>query len=514
MIVPRWEWRAFGAELEPAERQLATMAAQRTEDSTETYLLSRGSDASVKLRAGRVDVKRRVDIAADGLERWLPVMKATFPMTAAEVRSVLSVLAAPAPPLDRAEYTLEQLSGEVLGGRPDLLALRVHKRRLHYTFAGCLAESTELAIPGRAARTIAVESEDPERVRAAVRALGVTTRPVVCVARGLKALAGFGAHRFAALDVGTNSVKLHVAERDGDGAWSDVADRAETTRLGEGLDATGRLGAAAIERTTRAIGRLAAEARADGVDAIAAVGTAGLRDAANADELLERVRERCTLDLEVLSSEDEARLAYLAATEALGPAPGTRLVFDSGGGSSQFTFGRGARVEERFSLEVGAVRMTERYGLAGAVTADVLATALAGIAGALSRLRDRSPPATVAGLGGTVTNLAAVQHGLVEYDPAVIEGTTLDQDEIDRQIALYRARTAEQRRTIAGLQTGRAEVILAGACIVRTVLGLLEADTVTVSTRGLRHGLLAARFGVPGQADAAVTATIPKEEPV
>jgi exopolyphosphatase/guanosine-5'-triphosphate,3'-diphosphate pyrophosphatase len=513
MIVPRWEWRAFGPEVEAAERRLGAQSAERAEDSDEIYLLSRGSDASVKLRAGRVDVKRRLDTRPDGLEQWLPVMKATFPMTAAEIRSMLSVLAAPAPPLDRAEYTLQQVADEVLAAHPDLLPLRVHKRRVHYAYGGCMAEASELAIPGRAVRTVAVEAEDPERVSAAVRALGVGGLPVVCVARGLKALAGFDAGRRAALDVGTNSVKLYVAER-ADGGWRTVADRAEVTRLGEGLDATGRLGTAALERTTDAIARLAAEARAEGAEEIVAVGTAGLRAAANAGDLVGRVRERSGLELEVLPPEDEARLAYVAAAEALGPAPGTRLVFDSGGGSSQFTFGHDATVDERFSLDVGAVRMTERYGLAGPVTDEVLATALAGIAGALGRLRDRSPPAAIAGMGGAVTNLAAVQHGLAEYDPAAIEGTTLDRPEIDRQIALYRARTAEQRRAIPGLQPGRAEVILAGACIVRTVLGLLDAGALTVSTRGLRHGLLAARFSATSPSREPVAIPTPKEEPV
>ncbi len=510
MIVPRWEWRAFGAAVEPVAERLAAQAAERTEDSDEIYLLSRHSDASVKLRGGRVDVKRRLDAAADGLERWQPVMKATFPMTAAEVRSVLALLAAPAPALDRAEYTLDQLADEVLRSHADLLGLRVHKRRVHYAYGGCLAEASVLSIPGHAVHTVAIESEDPERVRAAVRALGADGLPVACVARGLKALAGFDARRVAALDVGTNSVKLYVASTDGD----DVADRAEVTRLGEGLDATGRLGAAAINRTAKAIAGLAAEARALGATEIVAVGTAGLRAAANAGDLIGEVHERCALELEILPADEEARLAYLAAAEALGPAAGTRLVFDSGGGSSQFTFGRGDTVEERFSVEVGAVRMTERYGLAGEVSQDVLATALAGIAGELGRLRDRVPPAAIAGLGGTVTNLAAVQHGLVEYDRTVIQGAILTREEVDWQIELYRTRSAARRRTIPGLQPGRAEVILAGACIVRTVLDLLGAGELTVSDRGLRHGLIAARFRTASQSPAPVATATPKEEPV
>ena len=99
------------------------------------------------------------------------------------------------------------------------------------------------------------------------------------------------------------------------------------------------------------------------------------------------------------------------------------------------------------------------------------------------------------GIGGAVTNLAAVEHGLETYDPNVVRGTVLDRAEVDRQLELYRTRTADQRREIPGLQPKRAEVILAGACVVRTVLEKLGRDSLTVSDRGLRHGLLRERFG-------------------
>jgi exopolyphosphatase/guanosine-5'-triphosphate,3'-diphosphate pyrophosphatase len=436
-------------------------------------------------------------------------MKATFPMTAAEVRAVLTVLATAAPPLARAEYTLEQLADEVLRPHAELLGLRVHKRREHHAFAGCKAELTTLAAAGSSVLTIAVESEDPERVRAAVRELGLDALPVVCVARGLKTLAGLGTHRYAAIDIGTNSVKLHVGDRAADGSWRDVDDRAEVTRLGEGVDRMGWLGETAIARTVAAVAALADEARKRGAEAIVAAGTAGLRTAANGQELVDAVHERSGLAVEILSGEEEARLAYVAAVAALPPVTGSRLVFDSGGGSSQFTFGHGDGVDERFSLDVGAVRIAERHGLEGVVAPERLTAALAGIASDLSRLRGRPPPDAIAGMGGTVTNLAAVRHGLVAYDPAVIQGTTLSLAEIDRQIELYRSHTAEQRRAIAGLQPGRAEVILAGACIVRTVLEELGHSSLTVSDRGLRHGLIAARFGPSHEP---VATSIPKEE--
>jgi exopolyphosphatase / guanosine-5'-triphosphate,3'-diphosphate pyrophosphatase len=171
------------------------------------------------------------------------------------------------------------------------------------------------------------------------------------------------------------------------------------------------------------------------------------------------------------------------------------VVFETGGGSSQFTFGDDDRVDEQFSVDVGAARYTERFGLDSAVSEDVRRGALEAIAGDLARLDGRPTPDALVGLGGAVTNLAAVKLELGEYDPDVVRGTTLDDTEIDRQIELYRTRNADERRTIVGLQPGRAEIILAGACIVRTALAKLDSSSLTVSDRGLRHGLLREQFG-------------------
>jgi exopolyphosphatase/guanosine-5'-triphosphate,3'-diphosphate pyrophosphatase len=379
---------------------------------------------------------------------------------------------------------------------------------MHFTFAGCMAELTALRTDTSVTRTLVIESEDRERVIAAVRALGLEDRRNTCVARGLKALTGFGARRFAVIDTGTNSVKFHLSERGADGAWTLIADRAEITRLGEGLDRTGQLAAEPIERTATAIAAMIDEAQRAGAQAIAAVGTAGLRIAPNGAELIAAVRTRCGVEIEVLSGEEEARLAYLAATAELGPAVGTRVVFDTGGGSSLFTFGDERRVTERFSVNVGAVRLTERFGLAEPTARATLAELHAALAVELERLAGRPAPDAIVGMGGAVTNLAAVSLELAVYDPDVVQGTVLSRIEIDRQIELYRNLDAQQRRAIVGLQPNRADVILAGACIVRAVLSLLVRDPLTVSDRGLRHGLLSERFVLGAPMAAATTAAV------
>jgi exopolyphosphatase/guanosine-5'-triphosphate,3'-diphosphate pyrophosphatase len=323
--------------------------------------------------------------------------------------------------------------------------------------------------------------------------LGLAAQPNVNFGRGLKVLERFGSERFAVIDVGTNSVKFHIGDRGADGSWHTVVDRAEVTRLGDGLRETGRLGPEPVARTVEAIGGMAEEAKRHRVGAIAAVGTAGLRIADNAADFVRAVQSRCGVVVEVISGEDEARLAYRAATTGL-PVRGSSVVFDTGGGSSQFSFGERDRVDERFSVEVGAVRFTEQFGLDGAVSPEELRAALAAIAADLARLDGREPPETLIAMGGAVTNLAAVKHGLAEYDAEVVQGTVLDRDEVDRQIELFRSRSAADRREIVGLQPARAEVILAGACIVRSVLDKLGRDTLTVSDRGLRYGVLAERF--------------------
>jgi len=503
-IRPRWEWRAFGDGVQAADARLAALAPERVEDSDEVYLLSLVSDASVKIRDGRLDAKRLLLIDGEGLEQWMPVLKAAFPLSAEEAASAFALLGAPAP----GGLTDLQALLAAADADPQLRAVPVHKRREHFTVGGCMAERSVLRTDAGAVRTVAVESTDAARVGAAVRELGLEALPVTCVARGLKALMGVAGRRCAVIDVGTNSVKFHVGEQSSGGRWRTVVDRAAVTRLGERQGADGALNAIAVARTADAITAMARQARRLGVSEIAAVGTAGLRRAPNAAELIDAVRARCDVEVEVLPEEEEARLAYVAATHGLELA-GPLAVFDTGGGSSQFTFTHDGQVDERFSVPVGAVRLTERHGLDGATSRETVEQALRDVEAGLERLGGRDAPEAVVGMGGAITNLAAVQQGLAAYDPEVIHGSTLSRNEVERQLERYRTRSAAERRAITGLQPNRAEVILAGACIVRSVLVLLGAEGLTVSDRGLRHGLIAERFGHATAAGPGRAATAP-----
>ena len=492
-ITPRWEWRSFGQRFGEAEARVAALTPEAVQESDEIYLLS-GAGDNVKVRADLMDIKVLREVNADGLEQWTPVMKAGFPLPAAEVAKVFESLQLPVPALSRASYTLDAFIEAFAQPGGAIRRVDVHKRRVRYTIGGCTGEVSEVVANGKPTRTIAVESTDAAAVIRAVRELGLGGYTNTSYPRGLAALIDGEPERCAVIDAGTNSIKFHIGERNLEGRWRTLVDRAELTRLGEGLAEQGVIIDAALERTVAAIAGMATEAKRHGVRAIAAVGTAGLRIATNSDAVVDAIEKRSGVRIEVISGEEESRLAYLAAKSGLALKTGSLVVFDTGGGSSQFTFGHDSSVDERFSVDVGAVRYTERYKLDRAVSLDTLHEAMAAISADLSRIAGRPVPDKLVAMGGAVTNITAVKHGLATYDPAVVQGTVLDRAEIDRQIELYRSRDAEARRAIVGLQPKRAEVILAGACIVRTVMERLGKERLTVSDRGLRHGVLAERF--------------------
>jgi exopolyphosphatase/guanosine-5'-triphosphate,3'-diphosphate pyrophosphatase len=493
-IIPRWEWRTFGHRFGAADVVFRVLTPTGIQESDELYLLS-GAGDNVKVRDDLMDIKVLKEVNPDGLEQWTPVMKVGFPLTQTDVRRVFEALRRPAPGLPRDSYTLQQFTDELVVPADGLRTVPVHKRRVRYVIGGCTSEVSDVTADGKEIRTIAIESEDAAAVIAAVRSVGLGDYVNTSYPRGLADLIDGVPQRFAVIDCGTNSIKFHVAERSPDGSWQTLVDRAEVTRLGEGLDETGEIGPEPLERAATAINGMVEEARSHDVRAIAAVGTAGLRMASNRQTVVDAIRDRAGVTIEVIPGDEEARLAYVAAAESLGLRDGATAAFDTGGGSSQFTFGHGRQIDEQFSVDVGAVKYTERFGLDQAVEASVVEEAKVGIASDLDKLDNRPSPDALVGMGGGITNITAVMHELAEYDPDRVHGTVLDRAELERQIELYRSKDADGRRSIVGLQPKRAEVILAGACIITTVMDKLGKDALTVSDRALRHGVLAERFG-------------------
>jgi exopolyphosphatase / guanosine-5'-triphosphate,3'-diphosphate pyrophosphatase len=189
-IIPRWEWRTFGESFGVSDDRFAALEPTSTQESDEIYLLSSVTNENVKVRDLLMDIKTLQRVNADGLEQWKPVMKGAFPLPAAEVKNVLTALGVAAPPLARGDYTLEQFVGELVepGGR--LRVVPVHKKRAQYKIDGCIGEMTEVVADGKKTRTVALESEDADRVIATVRKLGLDRFENVSYPRGLKQLVG------------------------------------------------------------------------------------------------------------------------------------------------------------------------------------------------------------------------------------------------------------------------------------------------------------------------------------
>jgi len=320
-----------------------------------------------------------------------------------------------------------------------------------------------------------------------------------------------GPSRVAVLDVGTNSVKCLVAEPlPGEEADLRVlSDRVRVTRLGEGLDRTGRLTPEGIGRTLRVLTEMLSEARAAGAERLAMVGTEALRKAANASdfrEALGRVGEEEPLlrgaELRILSGEEEALLSFRAAASRRDLSGGA-LVFDVGGGSSELILGDGEGLRKRISLPVGALRLHERFlsadppgpEAAGLARRDALAALEGGAA--LFRVARGLP---LVGIGGTVTTMASVELGLEPYDPLRVQGFRLTRAAAGAQIRRYAAASLEERRKIRGLPRDRAAIVLAGACLVDALMERAGADSLAVSDRGLRYGVALAVLSEEGRA--------------
>jgi exopolyphosphatase/guanosine-5'-triphosphate,3'-diphosphate pyrophosphatase len=297
----------------------------------------------------------------------------------------------------------------------------------------------------------------------------------------------------AVMDVGTNSIKLLVAKASF-GPLSVIADIVSVCRLGEGLEETGVLSPAAMERSAAAIEEMSGAARGFGAGEITAVGTQALRAARNADEFIRLARVECGVEIRVISGDEEALLSFMAVRSAMREDPPCGIiVFDVGGGSSEAIYGRDS-AERRLSIPVGALSLRARFFAPSAGAVSDRATDEAGsYVSSVARGAGFAPDADLGneykcfGVGGTATTLASV---FLKGDWDGVDGTVLGRSEIDRQIAMYARADAESRRKIEGLPPDRADIILPGACIVKELMKMASRDELVVSCRGLRHGLM------------------------
>jgi exopolyphosphatase/guanosine-5'-triphosphate,3'-diphosphate pyrophosphatase len=295
--------------------------------------------------------------------------------------------------------------------------------------------------------------------------------------------------KVAVVDVGTNSTRLLVAEVR-DGRVRELDRRTIVTRLGEGVDAAGRLGEAAMERVFEACAAYRKAVDEAGAERVVAMLTSAVRDAANGAELERELDRRFGFEAQTISGEREARLTYLGATSARHHAAPT-LVLDIGGGSTEVVVGQGDSVQFFVSTQLGSVRHTERHIHTDPPTAAELeacrAAARAELEAAVPRAVREQVNQGIA-VAGTPTSFAAIELALDPYDPERVEGHHLALAACERILGELAALTLAQRRLVTGLHSDRAPTIVAGGTILVEAMRLFDLDEIEVSERDILHG--------------------------
>lgn len=301
----------------------------------------------------------------------------------------------------------------------------------------------------------------------------------------------------AAIDIGTNSVRLLVLDAQG----HELARHMEITRLGQGVDATGRLHPDAIARTAAVLERYASVMREHGVQRVRATATSAARDAANREEFFAVVNSLIGHPPELLSGDDEARLSFFGATSDLDPALGPFVVFDIGGGSTEFARGV-SQPERHISVNMGGVRITERFLHSDPPSKIEIETARAHIRTLLERVRQvlgldaadgassKDAPRTWLGLAGTVTTFASSAAGLTTYDASVTHGYVLSREQVNNFSETLLRHTAEQRKALI-LEPKRAAVVIGGAIVLSEIMREFDLAEVRTSERDILDGLAA-----------------------
>ncbi|MFD9780299.1 exopolyphosphatase [[Kitasatospora] papulosa] len=306
--------------------------------------------------------------------------------------------------------------------------------------------------------------------------------------------------RVAAVDCGTNSIRLLVADVDpATGDFTELDRRMRIVRLGQGVDRTGRLAPEALERTFDACRDYAAAIKELGAERIRFVATSASRDAENSDTFVRGVQEILGVEPEVVTGDLEAQLSFDGATKELVGADHLEkpyLVVDIGGGSTEFVVGDD-RVRAARSVDIGCVRMTERHlVLDGAVvdppTPDRIAAIRADVAAALDLVEETVPissAATLVGLAGTVTTVAAMALGLEEYDSEAIHHSRVSVERVRELTERLLASTHEERAAIPAMHPGRVDVIASGALVLLAVMERAGAREVVVSEQDILDGI-------------------------
>jgi exopolyphosphatase / guanosine-5'-triphosphate,3'-diphosphate pyrophosphatase len=315
--------------------------------------------------------------------------------------------------------------------------------------------------------------------------------------------------RVAAIDCGSNSIRLLVADVDPErGTLTDVDRRMEIVRLGQGVDTSGRLAPEALDRTMHALSGYATVITRLGASDVRMVATSAARDAANAGEFVRRVTAVLGAAPDVLSGDEEARLSFTGATGQLDGVPSAEppyLVVDIGGGSTEFVLGAVGTVPASASVDIGCVRMTERHLRSDPPSPEQIAAATADIDAAVGRaaaMVDGDRARTLVGLAGSVTTVAGIAMDLPGYDSARLHHARIAATEVHAVATRLLSLARVERARIAVMHPGRVDVIGAGALILDRIMSLIGLAEVLVSEHDILDGIawsLAAPQTAPGR---------------
>ena len=297
--------------------------------------------------------------------------------------------------------------------------------------------------------------------------------------------------RIAAIDCGTNSIRLLVAEAESSEGLVDVRREMRIVRLGQGVDRTGRLAPEALERTRAALREYAGAIDELGARRVRMVATSATRDAENRDEFTALVRAELGVDPEVISGAEEAQLSFAGAASVLPHLSGALLVADIGGGSTELVRGGDGPLHAH-SMDVGCVRMTERHLHDDPPTPEQVAATVADVRAALDSARADVPldlPVTFVGLAGTVTTVAAIALELPAYDATAIHGARISAERIAEVTERLLGMTHEQRAAVPVMHPGRVDVIGGGALVLRTLVEEIGVDEIVASEHDILDGI-------------------------
>jgi exopolyphosphatase/guanosine-5'-triphosphate,3'-diphosphate pyrophosphatase len=299
--------------------------------------------------------------------------------------------------------------------------------------------------------------------------------------------------RVGAIDIGSNSIRLLVAELGNDGSLTTIARAGEACRLGRGLDSTGRIDPDLADRAAQLVAEFVRRSKALGARRLYTGATAALRRAANGPDVASAIELRSGVPVRILSGEDEAGLVHEAVVHGLGPGAWRTpcVVFDLGGGSTEVTSGLGLQLGRWTSLHFGAVTLTEKHLHHSPPEPDEVAALGEEVGHAIMHQCAYMPRETplLAGVGGTVTVLAALDRGLAAYDPALLEGWTIPSDRLEHWVQRIVSSTEPERQSWAILGHGRSDIVAAGALVVGALARRFPSRGLVCSTQGLRYGL-------------------------